>query len=81
MGLYSEVVADAAVELLFPINALRNYALLLARTELVALGAPFQISRSFSSYFVLHVSMDDGNGSGFDFDEFSADTYEGRHAG
>ena len=38
IALYSEVVADAAAEQLFPINALRNAALLLARTELVMLG-------------------------------------------
>lgn len=36
--LYSEVVANATVAALFPVNALRNAALLAASTELVMLG-------------------------------------------
>ncbi len=35
MALFSEVVAGPAEELLFPYNALRNAALLAARTQLV----------------------------------------------
>ena len=36
--LFSEVLAEEALQVLFPINALRNAALLAARTPLVMLG-------------------------------------------